>query len=94
MTRRRAALPLGDGPPREAAKMLGLSADAFASILPRLLSRGFPAADPDTLLFDLDAIAEWRRRRHPHLFPESLASRPAAIDARGVVRARLEQAFG
>jgi hypothetical protein len=39
--------------------------------LPNLLARGFPAADPDTGNFDLEAIDRWCDARHPHLFGAS-----------------------
>jgi hypothetical protein len=94
MSRRREPLPLGDGPDRDAARMLGLSVEDFHLKLPRLLSRGFPAPDPDTERFDLEAINQWRRRRHPQLFNDPLTSNPEARDANGVVRARLEAIYG
>ncbi len=67
--RRRQPLPLGDGPEQDAAKMMGMPLAEFRKKLPRLLSRAFPPADPDTGKFDLDAINEWRRQRFPNVFP-------------------------
>jgi hypothetical protein len=75
-----------DVPPEIAARRLGKSAVEFQAVLPNLIARGFPKADPDTGNFDLDAIDAWRRTRHPHLF---LTEVPRARDARAVVSARL-----
>lgn len=93
MTRRAQPLPLGDRPAREAARLLGLDEGAFCSLLPRLHSRGFPLPDPDTGLFDLDAITEWRRSRHPGLYRNALASDRASGDL-PAVRPRLEAIRG
>ena len=54
-----------DAPAAVAARVLGLTEAQFSEKLPELLARGFPKADETTNLFDLDAIDEWRRRRHP-----------------------------
>jgi hypothetical protein len=85
---------LGDGSEADAARIMGLSIAAFREKLPRLQSRGFPVPDLDTGLFDLDAINAWRRKRHPHLFPSEtqggLTPAPTALDARSVVRGRVE----
>ncbi len=81
--------PLGDVPAERAAKRLGLSLAAFAEMLPALLQRGFPPADPTTGMFDLEAIDRWRHLRHARLFPELTASR-AARDAGSVVAERVE----
>jgi hypothetical protein len=51
-----------------AAKRLGLTLAEFNEVLDRLLARGFPPADPDTHMYDLDAIDGWRRARHPRIF--------------------------
>lgn len=58
----------GDVPPMHAARRMGMLLAEFSAALPRLVARGFPAPDPDTGNFDLDAIDAWRRARHPHLF--------------------------
>jgi hypothetical protein len=58
----------GDVPPEKAARRLHVTLDRFNEILPRLLARGFPQADPDTGNFDLDAIDAWRKSRSPQLF--------------------------
>lgn len=66
----------GDVPPEKAARRLHLTLERFQEVLPRLLARGFPIPDPDTGMFDLEAIDLWRRSRHPGLFGSS-ASAPA-----------------
>jgi hypothetical protein len=47
---------------------LHLTQAEFEAKLPELLARGFPAADPTTGMFDLEAIDVWRRSRFPRLF--------------------------
>jgi hypothetical protein len=66
----------GDVPPDAAARHMGCTPAEFREILPELLARGFPAADPTTGNFALDAIDVWRRRRFPHLFPLTPADAP------------------
>ncbi len=58
----------GDVPPEKAARRLHLTLDRFTELLPRLLARGFPAPDPDTGYFALEAIDQWRKLRTPGLF--------------------------
>lgn len=91
--RKRAPLPLGDGSDRDAAQMMCLPIEEFARLQPQLVRRGFPLPDPDTRRYDLDAIAAWRRRRHPHLFTDDkeggLTLPGPARDAAGVVGERL-----
>lgn len=58
----------GDVPVSVAAQRMGMTQAAFATALPNLIARGFPKADPDTGNFDLDAIDQWRRLRHQHLY--------------------------
>ena len=91
---RREPMPLGDGPDAQAARMLGLALEPFRALLPRLYARGFPTPDPDTELFDLDAVNQWRRRRHPGLYPLSpdRPSAPAETDV--MVRQRLRALYG
>ncbi|WP_404862103.1 hypothetical protein [Georhizobium sp. MAB10] len=79
-----------DVPPEKAARRLGLELEQFEQLLPRLLSRGFPPSDPDTGNYDLDAIDEWRARRHRRGLPPVEAH---AQDS-GLVRARLERMGG
>jgi hypothetical protein len=47
-----------DVPPEKAARRMGLTLERFTELLPQLLSRGFPASDPDTGNYDLDASAQ------------------------------------
>ena len=75
-----------DAPATVAARVLGLTEAQFIDKLPQLLARGFPKADETTKLFDLDAIDEWRRRRHPQLF---LTAPEQARDARALFSERL-----
>ncbi|MBZ9719137.1 hypothetical protein LB519_14910 [Mesorhizobium sp. AD1-1] len=79
-----------DVPPEKAARRLGLSEERFVELLPRLLSRGFPASDPDTGNYDLDAVDAWRAARHRRLLPGS--SIPAHTP--GLVASRLEKMGG
>lgn len=76
-----------DVPAHAAARRMGLTESEFRQQLPLLEARGFPPADPTTGHFDLDAIDEWRKRRHPKLF---LTAPEQARDARAVVKQRLE----
>lgn len=77
----------GDVPASKAARRLHLTEAQFVDALPDLLARGFPPADPTTGMFDLDAIDEWRKRRHPRLFID----RPStARNAAAVVGERLK----
>ena len=64
----------GDVPAEKAARRLHLTLTEFQEKLPRLVKRGFPPADPDTGMFDLEAIDEWRRARNPQLFGLTEAS--------------------
>lgn len=54
----------GDVPADKAARRLHLTPARFAELLPDLLARGFPPADPTTGMYDLDAIDLWRSTRH------------------------------
>ena len=76
----------GDVPEAAAARRIGLSEPQFAAIKDRLFSRGFPHPDPDTGNYDLDAIDQWRKLRHPHLFGTQPQIGPAG---EGVVQQRL-----
>ena len=77
-----------DVPAHLAARRMGLTEAQFRDALPQLQARGFPKADETTENFDLDAIDEWCRRRHPNLF---IVAPEQARDARAVVRDRLEK---
>jgi hypothetical protein len=75
-----------DVPPEKAARRLHLTLERFIEVLPKLMERGFPPPDPDTGMFDLEAIDLWRRSRHsraaeltgppagPQLVPDTQAS--------------------
>lgn len=66
----------GDVPADKAARRLHLTPERFAELLPDLLRRGFPAADPTTGMYDLDAIDLWRKGRHGQV--RALTAAPAA----------------
>jgi hypothetical protein len=70
----------GDVAPEKAARRLGLTLPRFIEVLPRLLARGFPPADPDTGNFDLDAIDQWRKLRSPSLFALTAPPVVAQVD--------------
>jgi hypothetical protein len=76
-----------DVPLEVAARRLGKTRADLEMMLPDLLARGFPHADPTTGNFDLSAIDRWCDARHPHLFGAGAA--PQARDARDVVQDRL-----
>lgn len=81
----------GDVPAELAGRRMGLDKAVFEAVLPQLQNRGFPLADPDTGLYDLEAIDAWRRRRNAHLYAETqaLTAYPIARDAADVVASRL-----
>jgi hypothetical protein len=54
----------GDVPPEKAARRMCLTLERFNELLPQLLARGFPPADPTTGMFDLEAIDLWRKLRN------------------------------
>jgi hypothetical protein len=83
----RVSVSPGDIRPEAAARRLGLTLAEFDLCKERLFQRGFPYPDPDTGMYDLEAIDAWRRVRHPHLF--GLTGVPSARDAREVVPTRL-----
>jgi hypothetical protein len=53
-----------DVPAEKAARRLHLTPCEFSTKLPELLTRGFPAPDPTTGMFDLAAIDQWMTARH------------------------------
>ena len=57
----------GDVPPEKAARRMCLTLERFNELLPQLVARGFPPADPTTGMFDLEAIDLWRKLRNRHL---------------------------
>lgn len=71
----------GDVPPEKAARRLHLTLDEFEACKFRLFSRGFPRPDPDTGMYDLEAVDRWRRSRHPRLHDE-LTAAPALDESR------------
>jgi hypothetical protein len=78
----------GDVVPEKAARRLGISLPKFNEVLPRLLARGFPPADPDTGNFDLDAIDQWRKLRTPALFALTASPVIAQVDGQQGCRDR------
>jgi hypothetical protein len=70
----------GDVPAEKAARRLCLTEAQFLERLPQLLLRGFPAADPTTGMYDLDAIDAWRRQRHSQLFDRDGLTTAAVAD--------------
>ena len=52
-----------DVPPFKAARRLHLTLNQFDLVLPELLERGFPKADPTTGHYDLTAIDHWMDER-------------------------------
>lgn len=89
MTMRFKLPPGGDCPPNVAARRMGMTLESFQAKLPALQARGFPAADPTTGNFDLDAIDAWRKTRYPQLYGTCLTPVPVARNASDVVRSRL-----
>ena len=57
-----------DVPEEKAARRLHLTLERFREVLPKLRVRGFPEPDPDTGMYDLEAIDLWRRGRNPRLY--------------------------
>jgi hypothetical protein len=78
-----------DIPPELAARRLGKSFADFKAALPNLLARGFPAADPDTGNYDMQAIDRWCDARHAHLFGDNRAMQ--ARDAGTIAKDRIAQ---
>lgn len=60
----------GDIPPEKVARRLHLTLGQFEDSKDRLFVRGFPKPDPDTGMYDLEAVDRWRHLRHSRLFPE------------------------
>jgi hypothetical protein len=54
----------GDIPLEKVARRLHLTPEKFREVEPNLRKRGFPLPDPDTGMYDLDAIDRWRELRH------------------------------
>ena len=84
----------GDCPPIAAARVLWLTLEEFQAKLPELRGRGFPAPDPTTGNYDMDAINAWRRLRNPQVFGDRLTPLTTARDARDVVAERVARIRG
>lgn len=78
-----------DVPPEKTARRMHLLIERFNELLPSLLKRGFPAADQDTGMFDLQAIDLWRANRH-----RSSGSHPAPSGQPGDMAERFRVARG
>jgi hypothetical protein len=76
-----------DVPPEQAARRLGKTLAEFNAVLPNLIARGFPVADPDTGNYDMHAIDRWCDARHAHLFGQGAAMQ--ARDAGMVAKDRI-----
>lgn len=80
---------VGDVPIKLVALRMGYSSvREFEAALPAFRLRGFPAPDPTSGRYCIEAVDRWRRRRHPDLFPE-LGQVADALDA-SVARLRLQ----
>lgn len=77
MSRPRIKIEPGDVAPAQAAMHLGLTLAQFDHCKHSLFDRGFPRPDPTTGNYDLDAIVQWRRSRHPQIFPSAPRLTPA-----------------
>jgi len=77
-----------DVPPEKAARRLGTTLGYFEIILPKLIARGFPIADPDTGNYDLAAIERWCDARHPHLFDTAIGAQGGSTVALDRIRAQ------
>jgi hypothetical protein len=82
----------GDVPPEKIARRLHLTLAEFEAKFSELRRRGFPAPDPTTGMFDLEAVNQWRHARNPHLFP--LTAQPSATEVSRLVRERLARGTG
>lgn len=71
-------------PAIKAARRLHLTLPEFERILPKLLARGFPRADPDIGNYDLKAIDAWLDSQM------GTADRSRPVDARLVTEQRLK----
>jgi hypothetical protein len=66
-----------DVPPEKVARRLHLTLEQFRHVEPNLRKRGFPPPDPDTGMYDLDAVDRWRELRHQ--LPPGLTPPAASI---------------
>ena len=83
----------GDVPPALIAARLGLSLADFEARLDALTQRDFPAPDPTTGLYCIEAVDRWRLRRYAKLFPELTVSHEAA-HATAVFDERMGRFYG
>jgi hypothetical protein len=89
MTGRPANIPArGDVPAGMVARLLGLASDEFDRLRAALEDRGFPAPDPTTGRYCIEAVDRWRLGRHVRLFPE-LTIPAGAAHAETVFRERM-----
>jgi hypothetical protein len=93
MSRPRRIPNRGDVAPSAVADLLGLSLADFNSREAALRERGFPAPDPTTGLYCIEAVERWRLLRHPQLFPE-LTPAPTAAHAGAVFAERMRRLDG
>lgn len=93
MSRRRLIPERGDVSAVAVAERLGLSLPDFEAMRPALHARDFPAPDPTTKLYCIEAVDRWRLRRHGRLFPE-LNATSTAVHAEAVVWQRLGRLNG
>jgi hypothetical protein len=82
-----------DVPAEKAARRLHLTPAEFGAKLPELLARGFPAPDPTTGMYDLDAIDRWMTARHGQQAP-GLTAAPKPRDAQEVFNQRRGACLG
>ena len=84
---------VGDVPISKVAARMGYATvREFEAALPGLRVRNFPAPDPTTGHYCIEAVDRWRRSRHPDIFPE-LTGTGAVSDA-GLMRRRLAERRG
>ncbi|MBY0383252.1 MAG: hypothetical protein K2W78_15190 [Xanthobacteraceae bacterium] len=76
MPRHRYHVTARDVPPIAAARIMGMTLEAFTEKLPDLLKRNFPSPDPTTGNFDTKAIDVWQDLRHPTLLGEEKPDQP------------------
>ena len=86
MPRQRYHVEARDVPPIAAARILGMTEEAFTKKLAELVVRGFPAPDPTTGNFDKKAIDRWQDLRHPGLFGIEAANAAPLSDIRERLR--------
>lgn len=67
-------------PPAIAARRLGITERAFREARAALAEHGFPAPDPVTGNYDLEAIDQYIAARNPRWFPEIEATGAIADD--------------